>query len=63
MADAAQRHRNHPAKRCRHAGEQAAEAKRNAAERRRLEAALERGLEDSFPAPDPVAVTEPAPGA
>jgi hypothetical protein len=28
-------------------------------ERRRLEAALEEGLEETFPASDPVAVTEP----
>jgi nicotinate phosphoribosyltransferase len=30
-------------------------------ERRRLEAALEEGLEETFPASDPVAVTEPRP--
>ncbi len=29
------------------------------AERRRLEVALEEGLEETFPASDPVAVTEP----
>lgn len=29
------------------------------AEQRRLEAALEEGLEETFPASDPVAVTEP----
>lgn len=29
--------------------------------RRRLERALEEGLEETFPASDPVAVTEPAP--
>jgi nicotinate phosphoribosyltransferase len=38
---------------------------RNIAEERdrkqRLEAALEEGLEETFPASDPVAVTEPAP--
>jgi hypothetical protein len=34
------------------------------AERRKaLEAALERGLEDTFPCSDPVAVTQPAPSA
>ena len=31
------------------------------AEHERLEAALEAGLEDTFPASDPVAVTQPAP--
>jgi hypothetical protein len=33
--------------------------KRNDIERRRLEAALEEGLRETFPASDPVAVTEP----
>ena len=34
------------------------------AERKKaLDAALERGLEDTFPASDPVAVTQPAPSA
>jgi hypothetical protein len=40
------------------------EAQRRAAaeaERRRLEKALEEGLEESFPASDPVNVTQPAP--
>ena len=32
-----------------------------AAERNRLERALEEGLEESFPASDPVNVTQPAP--
>ena len=32
-------------------------------ERRRVEAALEEGLEETFPASDPVAVTEPRPQA
>jgi hypothetical protein len=36
---------------------------RNAIERQRLEAALEEGLEETFPASDPVAVTEPRPQA
>jgi len=63
MADPANRHRKLTAERYGRAGEQAAEAERNTAERRRLEEALERGLEDTFPASDPVAVTEPAPGA
>ncbi len=36
---------------------------RNAIERKRLEAALEEGLEETFPASDPVAVTEPRPQA
>jgi hypothetical protein len=31
------------------------------AEKRRLERALEEGLEESFPASDPVNVTQPAP--
>ena len=35
------------------------EAKEN--ERRRLEKSLEEGLEDSFPASDPVNVTQPPP--
>ena len=33
--------------------------KQEQTERRRLEAALEEGLEETFPASDPVAVTEP----
>jgi nicotinate phosphoribosyltransferase len=37
------------------------ERNQNAIERRRLEAALEEGLEETFPASDPVAVTEPRP--
>jgi nicotinate phosphoribosyltransferase len=37
------------------------ERDRKAIERRRLEAALEEGLEETFPASDPVAVTEPRP--
>ncbi|KAB2885616.1 MAG: hypothetical protein F9K38_02225 [Pseudorhodoplanes sp.] len=32
-------------------------------EKRRLERALERGLEESFPASDPVNVTQPPPSA
>ena len=35
------------------------ERNRSATERQRLEAALEEGLEETFPASDPVAVTEP----
>jgi hypothetical protein len=35
------------------------EQKQKEAERRRLEAALEQGLEETFPASDPVAVIEP----
>jgi hypothetical protein len=31
------------------------------AEKRRLEAALEEGLEETFPGSDPVSVTQPAP--
>ena len=34
---------------------------RKADEKRRLERALDRGLEDSFPASDPVNVTQPPP--
>jgi hypothetical protein len=34
---------------------------RDANEKRRLDKALERGLEDSFPASDPVNVTQPPP--
>ena len=30
--------------------------------RQRLESALEEGLEETFPASDPVAITEPSPG-
>ncbi len=37
------------------------ERNRNAVERGRLEGALEEGLEETFPASDPVAVTEPRP--
>ncbi len=37
------------------------ERDRSAIERRRLEVALEEGLEETFPASDPVAVTEPRP--
>jgi hypothetical protein len=33
----------------------------DAKEKRRLDKALERGLEDSFPASDPVNVTQPPP--
>lgn len=39
------------------------ERNRNAVERCRLETALEEGLEETFPASDPVAVTEPRPQA
>ena len=35
------------------------ESEAEAKERRRLEKALEEGLEDSFPASDPVSVTQP----
>jgi hypothetical protein len=34
---------------------------READEKRRLDEALERGLEDTFPASDPVTVTQPPP--
>jgi hypothetical protein len=43
------------------AGDPAAE--RRAAKKRRLEEALDLGLEDSFPGSDPVAVTQPSPSA
>jgi hypothetical protein len=35
----------------------------DAKERRRLEKSLEEGLEDSFPASDPISVTQPPPSA
>ena len=35
--------------------------KREEMRRRRLEKSLERGLEDTFPASDPVSVTQPPP--
>ena len=34
---------------------------RQSAEKRRLDEALEEGLEETFPASDPVSVTQPAP--
>ena len=37
--------------------------KREDARKRKLEQSLEQGLEDSFPASDPVNVTQPAPPA
>ncbi len=43
------------------AGKPKQKRNRKAIERRRLEAALEEGLEETFPASDPVAVTEPRP--
>lgn len=39
----------------------AVESEAEAKERRRLEKSLEEGLEDSFPASDPVSVTQPPP--
>lgn len=39
------------------------ESEAEAKERRRLEKSLEEGLEDSFPASDPVSVTQPPPSA
>ncbi|ARQ02555.1 hypothetical protein [Pseudorhodoplanes sinuspersici] len=44
-----------------HHDAQSAEAK--AKERRRLEEALEEGLEDTFPASDPINVTQPPPAS
>jgi hypothetical protein len=38
-----------------------AQAEAEDKERRRLEKSLEEGLEDSFPASDPVSVTQPPP--
>jgi hypothetical protein len=38
-----------------------AQAEAEEKERRRLEKSLEEGLEDSFPASDPVSVTQPPP--
>jgi hypothetical protein len=38
-----------------------AEEERKAAQRRKAEKSLEEGLEDSFPASDPISVTQPAP--
>jgi hypothetical protein len=43
----------------RHQDRAASEAEEK--ERRRLEKSLEEGLEDSFPASDPVSVTQPPP--
>ena len=43
----------------RHAAEPGAEAAREAVKKQKLEEALDRGLEDTFPASDPVAVTQP----
>ena len=40
---------------------QEAEEERKAAQRRKAEKSLEEGLEDSFPASDPINVTQPAP--
>jgi hypothetical protein len=39
----------------------AAASSENLAEKRRLDDALEEGLEETFPASDPVNVTQPAP--
>jgi hypothetical protein len=40
---------------------QEAEEERKAAQRRAVERSLDEGLEDSFPASDPINVTQPAP--
>jgi len=53
----------HPADADERAVDQAGPKDRKAAEKRKLEEALERGLEDTFPASDPVAVTQPPPSA
>jgi hypothetical protein len=45
------------------AEERAAAAARKAAKQHKLEEALDRGLEDTFPGSDPVAVTQPPPSA
>jgi hypothetical protein len=44
-----------------HEREEKARQDREQAKRRKLEESLEQGLEDSFPASDPVNVTQPAP--
>ena len=43
--------------------ELADQKRHEAEEKRRLDRALERGLEDSFPASDPVNVTQPPPSS
>jgi hypothetical protein len=43
--------------------EEEQDRQRDPKERERLDEALERGLEDSFPASDPINVTQPAPTA
>jgi hypothetical protein len=42
-------------------GDEKARRDRDEAQRRRLEKSLEAGLEDSFPASDPINVTQPPP--
>jgi len=44
-----------------HEREEKARQDREQAKKRKLEESLEQGLEDSFPASDPVNVTQPAP--
>ena len=44
-----------------HERDEKARQERDEAKRRKLEESLEQGLEDSFPASDPVNVTQPAP--
>jgi hypothetical protein len=42
-------------------GSRAKQTKAEAAEKQRLEDALEEGLEETFPGSDPISVTQPAP--
>ena len=44
-----------------HERDEKARQERDEAKRRKLEESLEQGLEDSFPASDPINVTQPAP--
>jgi hypothetical protein len=44
-----------------HGSKEAERERRDAQEKRRLDDALEEGLEESFPASDPVNVTQPPP--
>jgi len=46
-----------------HERDEKARQDREEAKRRKLEESLEKGLEDSFPASDPINVTQPPPSA
>jgi hypothetical protein len=52
-----------PAEGSQGAAERDAAAERKAAKKREFEEALDRGLQDTFPGSDPVAVTQPPPSA